>query len=48
MDCVHIERIAGPEVVRAGSDLMLDCNFSYLAEEESQLGYSKFDGMFLD
>jgi len=34
---VHIDRIAGPEVVQSGSELMLDCNFSYLDEEESQL-----------
>merc|ERR1711953_1462226 len=34
---VHIERIAGPEVVQSGSELMLDCNYSYLDEEESQL-----------
>jgi len=34
---VHIERIAGPEVVQSGEELMLDCNFSYLDEEESQL-----------
>merc|ERR1711936_658501 len=34
---VHIERIAGPKVVQSGSELMLDCNFSYLDEEESQL-----------
>merc|ERR1711874_891611 len=34
---VHIDRIAGPEVVQSGSELMLDCNFSYLDEEENQL-----------
>ena len=34
---VHIVTIDGPEVVKSGSELMLDCNFSYLDEEESQL-----------
>lgn len=34
---VHILNLVGPEVVQSGSELMLDCNYSYLDEEESQL-----------
>ena len=34
---VHIVTIDGPEVVKSGSELMLDCNFDYMEEEESQL-----------
>ena len=34
---VHILSLNGPEVVQSGEELMLDCNFSYLDEEESQL-----------
>ena len=29
--------ISGPEVVRSGSELKLDCDYDYMAEEESQL-----------
>ena len=29
--------IDGPEVVKSGSELMLDCNFNYMEEEETQL-----------
>ena len=34
---VHIVTIDGPEVVKSGSELMLDCNFNYMEEEETQL-----------
>ena len=34
---VQILSLNGPKVVQSGSELMLDCNFSYLDEEESQL-----------
>jgi len=34
---VHIVSISGPEVVRSGSELKLDCDYDYMAEEESQL-----------
>jgi len=37
INSVHIVQIEGPEVVKSGSELMLDCNFDYMAEEESQL-----------
>ena len=34
---MHIVSISGPEVVRSGSELKLDCDYDYMAEEESQL-----------
>jgi len=34
---VQILSLNGPKVVQSGSELMLDCNFSYLDEEENQL-----------
>ena len=37
VNTVHILNLVGPEVVQSGSELMLDCNYSYLDEEESQL-----------
>ena len=37
INSVHIVQIDGPEVVKSGSELMLDCNFDYMREEESQL-----------
>ena len=37
VNTVHILNVVGPEVVESGSELMLDCNYSYLDEEESQL-----------
>lgn len=37
INSVHIVQIDGPEVVKSGSELMLDCNFDYMAEEELQL-----------
>ena len=34
---MHIVQIDGPEVVRAGAELRLDCDYDYMAEEEPQL-----------
>ena len=34
---MHIVQIEGPEVVRAGAELRLDCDYDYMAEEEPQL-----------
>lgn len=37
INSVHIVQIEGPEVVRAGAELRLDCDYDYMAEEEPQL-----------
>ena len=37
MSCVHITDLKGPKVIETGSELLLDCDFDYLEEEESQL-----------
>ena len=37
MSCVHITDLKGPTVVETGDELMIDCDFDYLQEEESQL-----------
>ena len=37
MSCVHISDLKGPRVVKSGDELMIDCDFDYLQEEESQL-----------
>ena len=34
---MHIVQIEGPEVVKAGAELRLDCDYDYMAEEEPQL-----------
>merc|ERR1712083_495308 len=34
---VHITDLVGPTVVETGQELMIDCDFDYLQEEESQL-----------
>lgn len=36
-DAVHITNLVGPTVVESGQELMIDCDFDYLQEEESQL-----------
>ena len=37
VSCVHITDLKGPTVIETGSELLLDCDFDYLEEEESQL-----------
>jgi len=37
ISCVHITDLKGPTVIETGSELLLDCDFDYLEEEESQL-----------
>ena len=37
INSVHIVQIEGPEVVKAGAELRLDCDYDYMAEEEPQL-----------
>ena len=37
MSCVHITDLKGPTVIKSGDELMIDCDFDYLQEEESQL-----------
>ena len=34
---MHIVQIEGPEVVKAGAELRLDCDYDYMAEEQPQL-----------
>jgi len=37
INSVHIVQIEGPEVVKSGAELRLDCDYDYMAEEEPQL-----------
>jgi len=37
INSVHIVQIDGPEVLKAGAELRLDCDYDYMAEEEPQL-----------
>jgi len=37
INSVHIVQIEGPEVVKAGAELRLDCDYDYMAEEQPQL-----------
>lgn len=37
VSAVHITDLVGPTVVETGEELMIDCDFDYLQEEESQL-----------
>ena len=37
INSVHIVQIEGPEVLKAGAELRLDCDYDYMAEEEPQL-----------